>query len=301
MEFSALPNAASHGKASKRSGSSFYGSAQRGTVYMLNRLVVCLLMAALSFVGHSQSFTSIDIKPAASNDLQNRRVRVLPNGDLIATSINAMSLIEDGYNVPGNPSDRLLQLPQWAYAERYDIEAKSLSRARNPRLANDPQSLRAEFQQMLTDRFHLVMRAETKTVPVYSLVVAPGGSKLTPSATSGCIFDTAPDGCHTFVIAFGHPLIAQAVDMDDLAQYIENWTDLPVVNKTNLAGLYTITSSGWRPMRLPPPPPGGNGNVDFSTLPTLDSVLLNLGLKLRKDEAAIPFYTVEHIEHPTDK
>lgn len=86
--------------------------------------------------------------------------------------------------------------------------------------------------------------------------------------------------------------------MNDLALYIENWTDMPVVNRTNLPGLYSVRTSGWRPMQLPPPPPGGNSNVDFSQLPTLDSVLLKLGLQLRKTEAAISFYTIEHIERP---
>jgi uncharacterized protein (TIGR03435 family) len=34
------------------------------------------------------------------------------------------------------------------------------------------------FPQILADRFHLAMRAENKAVPVYELVVARGGPKL---------------------------------------------------------------------------------------------------------------------------
>jgi hypothetical protein len=56
-----------------------------------------------------------------------------------------------------------------------------------------------------------------------------------------CIIDTAPEGCHTFVIGFGHPLNANAVSMDDLVCYIENWTDHPPVNRTNLRGLSLCT------------------------------------------------------------
>ena len=46
--------------------------------------------------------------------------------------------------------------------------------------------------------------------------------------------------------------------MDDLAQYIENWTDLPVVNRTALSGLFAVSTEGWKPMRLPPPPPSAS-------------------------------------------
>lgn len=87
--------------------------------------------------------------------------------------------------------------------------------------------------------------------------------------------------------------------MEDLAHYIENWTDLPVVDRTALAGLYTVSSEGWRPMRLPPPPPNGVGNVDFSQLPAIDTVLGELGLQLRRQDAVVPIYAVEHIERPS--
>jgi uncharacterized protein (TIGR03435 family) len=154
------------------------------------------------------------------------------------------------------------------------------------------------FRQVLLDQFHLVMRSENRTVPVYTLVLARGGPRLKQSDLSGCIFDTAPDGCHTFRTSFGHPLNARAVTMDDLAHYIENWTDLPVVNRTSLTGVFTISSEGWRPMRLPPPPPGGAGLVDFTHLQTIDTVLRGLGLELRKGVASLPLYTVRQIQPP---
>src|SRR5258708_5499726 len=52
-----------------------------------------------------------------------------------------------------------------------------------------------------------------------------------------CILDTGtPGSCHNFIVGRGHPLNARAINMDDLAQYIENWTDLPVVNRTAVGG-----------------------------------------------------------------
>ena len=137
--------------------------------------------------------------------------------------------------------------------------------------------------------------------PAYALTVSGSGPKLQKSAvtTKDCIFDTAPEGCHYFVIGFGHPLDANAISMDDLAHYIENWTDLPVVDHTNLSGLFTVHTEGWLPMRLPPPPPNGNGNVNFESLPTIFTVLGKLGLELHRQEEILPVYTVERIERPS--
>jgi uncharacterized protein (TIGR03435 family) len=134
----------------------------------------------------------------------------------------------------------------------------------------------------------------------YAMTVSSSGPLLQHSANTAkdCIFDTAPDGCHTFVIGFGHPLNANAISMNDLARYIENWTDLPPVNRTNLGGLFTMRTEGWLPMRLPPPPPNGNGHVDFSRLPTIFRVLGELGLDLHRHEEVLPVYTVERIERP---
>ena len=86
--------------------------------------------------------------------------------------------------------------------------------------------------------------------------------------------------------------------MDDLARYLENWTDLPVVNRTALSGLFAVETEGWTPMGLPPPPPGGPPAAGFDDLPTIFTVLRKLGLELKQQKASVPVYTVAHIERP---
>lgn len=51
-------------------------------------------------------------------------------------------------------------------------------------------------------------------------------------------------------------------------------------------------------MRLIPPPPGNAPAARFDDLPTLSTVLRSLGLELKRQEATLPVYTVEHIERP---
>jgi uncharacterized protein (TIGR03435 family) len=155
---------------------------------------------------------------------------------------------------------------------------------------------------LLADRFGLVLQAENQSMPVYALTVASGGPKLRESAITekDCIFDTAPEGCHNFVPGFGHPLNANAIDMDDLAHYLSNWTDLPVVNQTGLRGLFTVNTEGWLPMRLPPPPPNTTPAANpFAGMPTVFTVLGSLGLELKRQEESLPVYRVERTERPT--
>jgi uncharacterized protein (TIGR03435 family) len=213
-------------------------------------------------------------------------------------------LLSDAYDVPINGSPRLSSLPDWTLREKYDIEAKAPATAIPPGLPDS--EVQSRIQQMirglLADRFSLVMRVENTTMSVYALTVASGGAKLQKSAIAekDCAFDTDPAGCHSFVGGLGHPLNARAIDMDDLAHYISNWTDLPVVNRTALSGLFTVNTEGWVPMRLPPPPPNATpAENPFAGLPTIFSVLGKLGLELKRQEDILPVYTVERIERPT--
>ncbi|HLK18946.1 MAG TPA: TIGR03435 family protein [Bryobacteraceae bacterium] len=252
---------------------------------------IVYLLVVFPIGAQSRTFAKIRVNPARSAGAPEERVRVLPNGDLIANGVPVIGLLSYAYDVPANPSQRLMGLPDWAVRERFDIEAKSLGR----------REVRQMFREVLAESFRLALRVQNKTMPVYSLAVAGGGPKLQESAITekDCTFDTGPEGCHHFAGGRGHPLIANAIDMDDLVRYIENWTDFPVVNRTALRGLFTVKTEGWIPMTLPPPPPNATPNPNaFAGLPTIFAVLRKLGLELRRQEETLPVYTVERIERP---
>src|SRR5436190_24322104 len=259
------------------------------------------LFLALPAVAQPLGFEVISITPARSADPRNMRMRVLPNGDLTATAVPVLLLLQYAYDVPVNPSPRLSGLPGWR--ETYDIEAKAPANAVRPGLPESEKRgrIRGMIRGLLADRFKLVIRVEQRTMPVYALSVASGGPNLQKSAIAekDCVSDTGtPESCHNFILGRGHPLNARAINMDDVAQYIENWTDLPVVNRTAVSGLFAVETEGWIPMRLPPPPPGNAPAARFDDLPTIFTVLRKLGLELKRQEDILPVYTVEHIEHP---
>jgi uncharacterized protein (TIGR03435 family) len=258
------------------------------------------LLLALPHLAQSQAFDVISIKPARSGDPRAMRMRVLSNGDLTASAVPVLLLIGYAYDVPINPSPRLSGLPRWR--ETYDIEAKAPANAVPAELPENEKRHRVQvmIRGLLAEHFKHVMRVEQKRVPVYALSVASGGPNLqkSPIAEKDCIFDTGTsDSCHHFVAGRGHPLTAKAITIDDLALYIENWADLPVVNRTGVSGLFAVETEGWRPIRLPPPPPGAPP-LSFDDLPTIFTVLRRLGLELKPREATVPVYTVEHIERP---
>jgi uncharacterized protein (TIGR03435 family) len=277
-------------------------SCKEGDSYVFCKAVVCLLLI-LPAIALPQAFVMITIKPSRSADPRNPRMRVLPNGDLVARAVPVLMLLSYAYDVPTNPSPRLSGLPDWTVPERYDIEAKAPANAVPFGLKSGEVRHREQhvIRRLLADRFRLVMRVENKRMSVYALSVARGGPKLQKSSVPDeeCSFDTDSEGCHNFIGGFGHPLHAKAIDMDDIAHYIENWTALPVVNRTALGGLFTVNTEGWAPMRLPPPPPGAMPAANpFVGLPTIFTVLGKLGLELKQQEDTLPAYTVEHIERP---
>jgi uncharacterized protein (TIGR03435 family) len=279
-----------------------FDPARRWNMSVLSPALLYFLVTLLA-AAQAQAFKTVTIKPASPTAPRNPKIRVLPDGGVIATAVPVISLLSYAYDVPVNPSPRLSSLPEWTARERYDIEAKAPSGAIPPGIPDS--ELRSRVQQMmrglLADRFGLVMRAGNKTMPVYALTVAGGGPKLQRSviAEKDCASDAHADDCHRFLPGLGHPLNARAIDMDDLAHYIANWTDLPVMNRTSLSGLFTVNTEGWVPMRLPPPPPDTAPAVNpFAGLPTIFTALGKLGLELHRQEVVLPIYTVERIQRP---
>src|SRR6185503_9504531 len=75
--------------------------------------------------------------------------------------------------------------PQWLESERFDIEALippdtlDPAASRDSRLPVQDPRLQRMLQTLLTERFKLVLRRESKDMPVYVLGVGKAGPKLT--------------------------------------------------------------------------------------------------------------------------
>jgi len=141
-------------------------------------------------------------------------------------------------------------MPDWILTEPYDIEATAekapappgaTAKARNERI-------RLMLQSVPADRLKLRVRRDMAALPVYALEVATHGPNLekakiaerdcTESAPFGVPSPSGP-GCHQFEGGVGRGLLGAAVDMSDLALYVSNWSDRPVVDQTGLTGDFT--------------------------------------------------------------
>ncbi len=224
-------------------------------------------------------------------------------------------VVGGAYNIP-NPSNplRLSGSPGWITDTVYDIEAKA-SEGEIPGGLSAKARLEKErsmLQALLKERFKLAIHRETKEMPVYALVLGKGGPKF-PKADieeKDCLTDpitpiASRDGsahCHQISGGRGAGLHGGAVDMSDIAGYVEGWTDRPLLDKTGLKGLYRIETEPWLPMNLglsAPPPGAKQDGIDMADLPTIYVIFERLGLKLEPQKGQVEVYVIDHIEKPS--
>jgi len=234
--------------------------------------------------------------------------RSSPNGRITIHNIPLALVVASAWNLPFQSNRLTGAYPHELAGARVDIEVVGRAEDFPARLsdAERSQRLRSLLQSVLMDRFKLKMRAEEKTMPVYAIVVAKGGPKLQPSAIdpATCTATMGPlesTPCHTFTGGQGRGLHGQAIDIDDIALFVSNWSDRPPINKTGLKGLYKVDTSGWLRMQPGPAPAEGAKAEDgslVSDLPTLFGIFDRMGLKLEPQQAPVEIYTIEHIEKP---
>jgi bla regulator protein blaR1 len=231
--------------------------------------------------------------------------RIEPGGRYMAQNVPLYWLIADAYRVPFQ-SSRLSGGPEWIRSERYDIEAKpekgsipagATSTVREARIME-------MLKALLAERFQLKMRRESKEIPVYVLAVGKNGPKLQKAAIEekDCT-DKPPDKglpCHMFNGGQGRGLHGDAVTMADLVLFVENWSDRPMIDRTDLKELYNIQTDGWIPMQPRQGAPSAEDQDMADPIrPTLFMVLDRLGLKLEPQKAPVDRWIIEGVERPT--
>lgn len=252
------------------------------------------------------TFDAVSIKPA---DPASRAIGwdIRPGGRFHATGIPLLLLIAAAYDVPFQ-SKRLTGGPDWMY-DRYDIDAAPAPGAIPPAVAGKALDARVRpmLQAMLADRFKLVIRHETKELPIYAVTVAKGGARLKPSGMQEADCPTEPGTgptCHNLGGGMGRGMHGTAVDIDDIALFASNWADRPIVNRSGLKGLFAVDTDGWTPgtPRQPRedglPDPEAERMADPSR-PTIFMIFSQLGLSLESSKGPVDSYIIESVQRPT--
>ncbi len=237
--------------------------------------------------GSSPAFDVASIKENGNPDGP-RLFSPQPDGGITIVNQTLRQLIYSAYQTQDY---RIIGGPDWLNTVRFDISAKA---APDTPL---PQRL-AMLRTLLATRFNLVMRAETRELPVYTLTMARSdgrpGPELKPSAcvvaapnappaagTTPCGNRNAPG----IIASGGSTTDALANQLGRLAQI-----GRPVVNRTNLAGTFDYE------LRFDPNQAAADPSDRVSIFTALQE---QLGMTLRSSRGPVDVLVIDSVSRPT--
>jgi uncharacterized protein (TIGR03435 family) len=194
--------------------------------------------------------------------------------------------------------------PGWIDSEKYDVTV-------NISAATTKEQYQKMLQNLLTERFKLVLHHETKVLPVYELVVAKDGPKLKESAATpaddapapgppGKVemdkkgFPVLPPGRAGFISSFGPGALSHWTARQQTMLALARSLSFPtaagrqVIDKTGLTGKYDFTLE--YDMHAAGAPPAAD---DDPSLIVFDALQKQLGLKLVDAKAPFDFVIVD--------
>jgi bla regulator protein blaR1 len=205
-------------------------------------------------------------------------------------------LITAAYNLPLG-SKRIEGAPDWLRADQYEIQAKIENSLYAAMQKMTPAQQREQVdlmeQSLLADRFKLKVHFETKEMPIYALVIAKGGPKLTPAkdGESSKLF-SLPDNHQVY------EMTASAVTLDQFAHSpLWGGGGRLVVDETGLKGAYDFTLKWGSEQSVA----ASDGQEDGADAPSLFTAIQEqLGLRLVPSKAAAEVIVIDHIERPSE-
>ena len=144
-----------------------------------------------------------------------------PSPQFVAENLPLTLLIAIAYDTADN---RIVNKPEWLDDTSYTVRAKPDGEA-----ALTEKQYRPLLQDLLRERFKLVVHLETRYVSGYELVLAKGGPKLEPSQ---------PADAMAYILENG--LQSASTNTGELASLLSRPLGKPVVDRTGLAGSYKL-------------------------------------------------------------
>jgi uncharacterized protein (TIGR03435 family) len=241
-----------------------------------------------------------------------------PTGGLLqATNFPLIRYIIFAYKLtPEQVHSVRSQLPKWASTARYDIEARASG---NP----TKDEFRIMMQALLADRFKLRVHLETRSLPIFALVLEKRG-KLGPQLKAhplGAACSTAPPpGPNSIAkVEGGFPEVcgeelgfalpnspgqvwmgARDLAMETIAASMNDGDDpftgidRPVVDQTGLTGTFDFHIEF-----VPQSNPNSKLEPDPSGPTFVEALKDQLGLKLRAQTGPVLLMLIDHVEQPS--
>jgi len=245
-------------------------------------------------------FDVVSIKP---NTSENGMMRMMNRpGVVSSTNVPLRALIQQAYGIR---QDLISGGPGWVDSANYDFEGKiSPADAETLKAMTNEQRTAASrhmMQQALADRFKLKIHLETKTLPVYELVLAKGGSKLKEADPNNTYANgiKGPDGkAMPGMMRFGRDrLDGQGITISSLTGFLSTRLERTIIDKTGLTGKYDVVLAF-----KPEDDAGGKDDgASDNNLPDLfTAVQEQLGLKLVSTKGPVDTLIIDNAEKPAE-
>jgi uncharacterized protein (TIGR03435 family) len=184
--------------------------------------------------------------------------------------------------------------PGWVNSDRYDIEAKA-SDAAAQRGTGIIQG--AMLQSLLEDRFKLVVRRETRELPIYELSVAKSGSKLkagscTTRDPNAPPSRQQPSDCG-FSVMDNNMIKATQIDMERFIPMLTFWVKRTVLDRTGFKGAFDVDLK-WNPDEATATPATDTAPSIFTALQE------QLGLKLESAKGPVEVLVIDSVSRPSE-
>lgn len=233
-------------------------------------LVLCGLVQAQAQL----AFDVASVRPSAAEVKYERNGMVkVDHGTLTMHDVTVTTCIHWAYGT----SYPLITGPKEIGRAHYDIVAKTDPATTLPQM-------RLMLQDLLRDRFKLAFHREKKEARVYSMTVAKGGIRMTPSQPGGESFH---QNSHT-------GMIGRSMTMEELADYLADALGAPLTDATGLPGRYDLK------IDFTPYADQRQDDIRPDPVAILSAAAKGeLGLELVRGRQEVEYLIVDHVEAPT--
>ena len=272
-------------------------------------LLVGLVVTTSVVTAQQDAFEVVSVKPmgdapaealaAYGSGCDGSFPRVENNRFRVSTTLCALITWAYGFNDRGGCSftsngNMITGGPSWVRNERFEIQAVLPAGAPtyslNQFLDGQAPRLEAMLRDLLTERFKLVARRETKDAAVYAIVVGRGGAKV-PAAKPGEPVRFGVGRAQDPNGGVSNQLVVSNVGMNRVALMLGLVLRRPVVDRTGLAGEFTFS------LQFAPP----NAPASDTSAPSITTAFQEqLGLRLEDSRGPVEGLVIESVERPSE-
>jgi uncharacterized protein (TIGR03435 family) len=281
--------------------------------HLLTLVVATVFLALLQPVARAQSMPILnngdpkvssglkvpqfDVASVKKNKSDSHMMQIMMKADgFRCENISLKTLITNAYGIR---QDLISGGPGWTETDGFDIDAKVAGPDVETYKKLTQKERESVLQALLAERFNLKVHRETRTLPIYDLVMAKGGFKLKALAP---IDDAAEEAKPkdqrrergSFSTGPGQ-FEGKGVDFHNFVDNLAYMVERTVIDKTGLGGIYDID------LKWTPQDESASADSGVEGGPSIFTALQEqLGLKLESGKGPVETIVIDHADLPSE-